>query len=79
VPTIADCREGTLVGMKVELRKWDMVELQAAARRGGPPTADDVSITNDGRRLESKEALLAFLDEVNRERSVAAPTIARYH
>ena len=30
----------------------------------GPPTADDVSITNDGRRLDSKESVLAWWAEV---------------
>lgn len=58
-----------MLGMHGEMREWDIAELQAAARRGGPPTCDDVSITSDGRRLESKDALLAFLDEVNCERA----------
>ncbi len=31
-------------------------------------TPDDVSITWDGRRLDSKEAVLAFLDEVETAR-----------
>ncbi|MGQ0744314.1 MAG: helix-turn-helix domain-containing protein [Acidimicrobiales bacterium] len=34
-----------------------------------PPTVDDVSITLDGRRLDSKEAVLAWLAEVEAERA----------
>ncbi len=40
-------------------------------RSGGRPTADDVSITYDGRRLDSKEALLEFLAELEVEQAVA--------
>ncbi|MEO6120773.1 MAG: hypothetical protein ABIW46_04925 [Acidimicrobiales bacterium] len=43
-------------------------ELQARLAAGGPPTADDVSITTDGRRLDSKEAVLEFLAELEAER-----------
>lgn len=38
---------------------------------GGPATDDDVSITNDGRRLDSAEAVLEFLDELRQERETA--------
>jgi hypothetical protein len=51
------------------VREWDMDALQEAVERGGPPTPDDVSVTWDGRRLDSREAVVAFLDEVNRERA----------
>ena len=33
-----------------------------------PPTDDDVSITKDGRRLDSKEKVLEFLAELEAER-----------
>ena len=33
----------------------------------GPPTADDVSVTNDGRRLDSKDAVIAWWAEVSVE------------
>ena len=33
-----------------------------------PPTSDDVSITSDGVRLDSKAKVLAFLAEIERER-----------
>jgi hypothetical protein len=36
---------------------------------GRTRTADDVSITRDGRRLDSKEAMLAFLAELKQERT----------
>lgn len=39
-------------------------EFVARLRAAGPPTPDDVSITFDGRRLDSKEAILAWLAEV---------------
>jgi len=45
-------------------------ELQAALDGADPPTPDDVSITLDGRRLDSKEAVLAWLAVV--EADVAA-------
>lgn len=32
-----------------------------------PPTSDDVSITRDGRRLDSKEAVLSWWAEVAAE------------
>jgi len=34
-----------------------------------PPTVDDVSITRDGRRLDSKDAVLAWVAEVEEDRS----------
>lgn len=34
-----------------------------------PPTQDNVSVTRDGRRLDSKEAVLAFLAEVEADRA----------
>jgi hypothetical protein len=49
---------------------WD--ELRSTLEGGGPPTDDDVSITTDGRRLDSKEAALEFLAELEAEREAAA-------
>jgi hypothetical protein len=43
-------------------------ELADAVRNAPPPTADDVSITWDGRRLDSKEKVLAFLAELDKAR-----------
>lgn len=40
---------------------------------GAPdPTDDDVSITSDGRRLDSKEAVIAFFAELDAEAAAAA-------
>jgi hypothetical protein len=44
-------------------------EFEARMRAGGPPTPDDVSITIDGRRLDSKEAVLQWWAEVEAERA----------
>lgn len=41
----------------------------ARVRAGAPPTADDVPITWDGRWLDGKVALLAFLVEVEPDRA----------
>ena len=38
-----------------------------------PRSADDVSITSDGRRLDTKEKVLAFLEELARERAADTP------
>ena len=44
-------------------------EFVARAQAGAPSTPDDVSITRDGRRLDSKEAVEAWLAEVEAERA----------
>ena len=36
-----------------------------------PPTDDDVSITRDGRRLDTPDKVIAFLDEINAKRTSA--------
>ena len=41
----------------------------ARARSAAPSTPDDVSITRDGRRLDSKEAVVAWLAEVEEDRA----------
>ena len=43
-------------------------EFIARVQAGRPPTPDDVSVTLDGRRLDSKEAVLAWLAEVESDR-----------
>jgi hypothetical protein len=49
-------------------------ELQERINKyGRPPTTDDVSVTWDGRRLDTKEKLLAFLAEVAEERAAQTP------
>lgn len=48
-----------------------IAELEAAMRAGGPPTPDDVSITSDGRRLDSKQAVLDWLADLGKVRQAA--------
>lgn len=50
-------------------------EFNEMLRDAPPPTADDVSITNDGRRLDTKEAVLEFFAQLDVELAdEAAPT-----
>ncbi len=49
---------------------WDEVEVLLA--NGEAPTADDVSITADGQRLDSASAVVAFFDELRAERGSRA-------
>ena len=51
------------------IRHWSVEELFADA---GPPTDDDVSITSDGRRLNSPDKVIAFLEEINQKRRLAS-------
>ncbi|MGH9123683.1 MAG: hypothetical protein ACRDZ8_03015 [Acidimicrobiales bacterium] len=44
-------------------------ELAELVRDAPPPTPDDVSITADGRRLDTKDKVLAFLAEIEAERA----------
>jgi hypothetical protein len=41
----------------------------AAADVGRPPTPDDVTITLDGRRIDSKENAIAWLAEIDADRA----------
>lgn len=40
-------------------------QLAEGLRHAGPPTADDVTITSDGRRIDSRERVLAWVEEMN--------------
>ncbi|HPB45214.1 MAG TPA: hypothetical protein PLP95_05100 [Microthrixaceae bacterium] len=42
-------------------------EFNEMLRDAPPPTSDDVSITSDGRRLDSKEAVIAFFTQLEAE------------
>jgi hypothetical protein len=44
-------------------------ELVLTVQTGLPPTADDVMVTLDGRRLDTKEKVIAWVDEVNAARA----------
>lgn len=47
-------------------------EFNEMLRDAAPPTLDDVSITTDGRRLDTKEAVIAFLAELDAWRASTA-------
>ena len=47
-------------------------EFNELLRDAPPPTADDVSITADGERLDSKEKVLAFCERLAAERAQAS-------
>ena len=50
--------------MTTELRSWSPAQLREVFSDLPPRTADDVSITADGQRLDSVEAVQAFLAEL---------------
>jgi hypothetical protein len=45
-------------------------------RNAGPPTVDDVTVLWDGRRLDSREAVLEWLAEVEAKRAEEAAAAA---
>jgi hypothetical protein len=42
-------------------------EFNELLRDAPPPTDDDVSVTNDGQRLDTKEAVIAFFAQLEAE------------
>ena len=40
-------------------------QLAQGLRHAGPPSADDVTITSDGRRIDSRDKALAWVEEMN--------------
>jgi hypothetical protein len=48
---------------------YTRTEWQDIMQQLRPPTSDDCTITGDGRRLDTKEKLLAYLDEVKEQRA----------
>lgn len=66
-----DLCTGSLDRMAPVKRVYDPGEATDFVAGGGPATDDDVSITNDGRRLDSAEAVLEFLEELRREQEAA--------
>ena len=47
-------------------------ELIERMRDATPPTADDVSVTSDGRRLDSPEAVKEWLEDLAARRGAGA-------
>jgi hypothetical protein len=52
-------------------RRFERDEFNALFADMDAPTDDEVSITTDGRRLDSVEAVMAFVREVALERAAA--------
>lgn len=50
-------------------------EFNELLRDASPPTADDVSVTTDGERLDAKEKALAFCEWLVAERAQATPRV----
>lgn len=50
-----------------DLPQVDVDELEAAMRRGGPPTRDDVTVLADGTRLDTPAKSRAWIDGIVRE------------
>ncbi|MBI2704022.1 MAG: hypothetical protein HYX32_01840 [Actinobacteria bacterium] len=48
---------------------YDEADLARLLDGAPPSTPDEVSITNDGRRLDSAEAVIAFFEELREKRS----------
>lgn len=55
----------SLSEMRPVKRVFGAGEATAFVAGGGPATDDDVSITNDGRRHDSAEAVLEFLEDLD--------------
>jgi hypothetical protein len=53
--------------VSIEKRRYGPGELNAFVAGGPPSTDDEVSITTDGFRLDSAEAVIAFVAELNGE------------
>lgn len=64
----SELASGSLTGVKTTFEPGELNEL---VNKGGsrPPTPDDVSITADGRRLDTPEKLIAWVHEFNASRA----------
>lgn len=67
-------RVGNLEAMSPLKRSYGPGKATMLVTGGGPPTDDDVSITNDGRRLDSAEAVIAFVEELRRQQEALEGT-----
>jgi hypothetical protein len=57
--------------LKAHYDEADLVELLAGA---APSTPDEVSMTKDGRRLDTAEAVITFFQELRERRSAESST-----
>jgi len=63
-------------GSSSDLRAWTSEELRETFSELRPPTHDDVSITADGRRLDSIEKVRAFLAELDDLRAADSSSVS---
>jgi hypothetical protein len=54
------------------IRRFEPGEFNELFRDALPPTSDDVSITKDGRRLDTAEKVIEFFAELEAERAAEA-------
>jgi hypothetical protein len=52
-----------------DVQKLDYDALNEAAKRGGRPSADEVTVLSDGRRIDSAEKLRAVIEEFTRSQT----------
>ncbi len=58
--------------MKTTFRRGELNQLLDSAERSRP-TPDEVCVTADGRRLDTPDKLIAWLEELNASRSDESP------
>lgn len=58
-----------LYGMARLRESYDPGEVKNLLESSGPASSDDVSVTADGRRLDTAAAVVAFFDEMRASRS----------
>ena len=61
-------------GAVIKQRATSVAEWAARMRSAEPPTEDDVTVLLDGRRLDSKESVEAWLRELTALRALEAAT-----
>lgn len=66
LPTGPKRYRGVMARLKESYEAGELNEVLAAANG---PTSDDVSVTTDGRRLDSATAVIAFFEEMRAGRS----------
>lgn len=61
-------QRGRTVGVVTKLKsQYDWDEVASLLAGGDAPTDDDVSVTVDGRRLDSAQAVIAFFEDLQAE------------
>ena len=63
--TLEDVEERLVQAASERRPTLSLDQLAEGLRHAGPPSADDVTITSDGRRIDSREKALAWVEEMN--------------